>query len=288
MEIAESRIRYYKRDGKGTPIVLLHSINAAASSFEMRPVFEHLAALTQRPIYALEWLGFGLSDRPSVRYSPGLYQRVLRRFLSNYVKAAADVVALSLAGEYAATVANAYPTLVNRMVFISPTGLSRDPQESVLQRAVVGVASSVGTFEVFFARLTKKPALRSFFAERIFLSPDKVPQELVDYAYVTSHVRGAHHAPRRFVQGLLSMGEYAPRAYANLKTPTLFVIPESDDDMVQDFVRAPEIASGNAEHVRVATVRSGLLPQWEAPEEVFRMMDEFLGVEARVPVPVEG
>lgn len=278
LEIMEGRVRYYKRPGSGIPIVLLHSINAAASSYEMKPIFDHLASHTDRPIYAMDWLGFGISDRPNARYTPGLYQRQLRRFLSERVRSSADIIALSLASEYAATIAHAFPVLVKRLVFISPTGLGPTLQESLFQQAVIGVASSVGAFEVFFARLTQRASLRRFYAEHVFLNPDNVPADLVEYAYLTSHVRGAHHAPRRFIQGSLSMKEYAPRTYMHVHAPTLLIIPESDPEMVQDFARADEIAAANKEYIQIRKIHSGLLPQWEASQELFDVIDDFLDV----------
>src|SRR5512132_2211731 len=43
---------YVDRHATGRPLVLLHSINAAGSSYEMRPLFEHY--MHQRPVYALD------------------------------------------------------------------------------------------------------------------------------------------------------------------------------------------------------------------------------------------
>jgi pimeloyl-ACP methyl ester carboxylesterase len=279
----EGRARYYKRAGVGVPIVLLHSINAAASSFEMKPIFDHLKATTTRPIYALDWLGFGLSERPPARYSPGLYQRQLRRLLSEYVGETADVVALSLACEYAATVANAFPVLVNRLVFISPTGVGHPDHESIVQKVAVGLASSIGAFEVFFSRLSQRESLQRFYAEHVFRQPERIPAPLVDYARRTMQISGAHHAPRRFIQGQLSMHEYAPKAYEHLAVPTLFIIPETLSDAVQDFVRAPDIASANANYIRLGNLASGLLPQWEDPDQLFPLIDEFLKVKVEMP-----
>ncbi|MFP4228730.1 MAG: alpha/beta fold hydrolase, partial [Salinivenus sp.] len=54
-------IHYYVRPGTGPPIVLLHSFNAAASPYEMKPIADHFAETTDRPLYALDWLGFGRS-----------------------------------------------------------------------------------------------------------------------------------------------------------------------------------------------------------------------------------
>lgn len=284
MEIMEGRARYYHRPGTGVPIVLLHSVNAAASSFEMRPIFEHLARATDRPLYALDWLGFGRSDRPPVTYTPGLFQRQLRRFLSEHVGAAADLVALSLATEYAGTVANAFPVLVRSLVGIAPTALGADDEGSILQRTLVRAAAASGAFEFFFDRLTTPDTIRSFYARQIFPAGTPVPDALVDYAVTTAHARGATHAPRRFVEGTLFMRDYARRAYAGLRQPTLFVIPTGKADAVQDFERAEAVAARNP-RIRLVRIATGLLPQWEPSPDLAHILSTFLDAPAQTPAP---
>ena len=51
-----------------TPLVVVHSVNAAASAAEVRPVFERLRAT--RPVLALELPGFGMSQRGPLVYMP--------------------------------------------------------------------------------------------------------------------------------------------------------------------------------------------------------------------------
>ena len=47
------RLAYYAAGpAEGTPLLLVHSINAAASAYEVKPLFEHYAAI--RPVYAIE------------------------------------------------------------------------------------------------------------------------------------------------------------------------------------------------------------------------------------------
>ena len=58
---------YQGEVSEGTPLVLLHSINAAPSAMEIRPLFEHYR--DKRPVMAPDLPGFGLSDRPAVSYS---------------------------------------------------------------------------------------------------------------------------------------------------------------------------------------------------------------------------
>lgn len=276
MEMMEGRLRFYERPGVGTPVVFLHTFDAAGSSHELKPIFEHLAATTRRPLYAIDWLGFGLSDRPPVRYAPALYQRGLRRFLSEQVHQPADLVALSLSCEYAASVAHQFPYLVRKLVGISPTALSTDTSHSLLQRAAVDLASSLGAFEIFYYRLTTPDHLRRFYQRHIFQSGTAVPDALVQYAALTTRVRGAHHAPRYFVNGSLFLDEVARETYRQLPVPTLFIAPERSEGLIQQFDLLDDVLRANAGMLQAERLRSGLLPQWDAPEELFTHLDRFL------------
>jgi pimeloyl-ACP methyl ester carboxylesterase len=53
--------------GAQLPLLLIHSVNAAASAYEVRPLFDHYRG--RRPVYALDLPGFGQSDRSDRLYS---------------------------------------------------------------------------------------------------------------------------------------------------------------------------------------------------------------------------
>lgn len=275
-ELMEGRSNFYVRPGTGTPIILLHSLNAAASSFEMKPIFEHLAATTDRPLYVVDWLGFGRSARPPVDYRPALYHRQLRRFLSEQVREPADLVALSLGAEYAAKVAHEMPVLVHRLVLINPTGLTEPRGSFHFDRTFIKLASRTGAFELLFARLTRRASLRRFYEQQVFLHPDRVSDELVDYAYTTAHAKGAHHAVCRFVDGTLFPPSAAVPIYARLYRPTLLITPEDASSTIQGFERTAEVVAQNARDLHRRRLPSGLLPQWEDPELLFDAIDDFL------------
>ena len=286
LEIMEGITRFYYREGEGTPIVFLHSINAAGSSVEMKPLFEHFASTTGRPLYAIDWLGFGKSDRPPVMYAPGLYQRQLRRTLSECVGRPADVVAFSLASEYAATVANAFPFLFNRLVLIAPSGMGRSSEPAKFQRTLVSAAGKAGVFELMYSRLTSREALRAFYAKNVFSQESVVPDDLVDYSFLTAHIRGAHFAPRRFIQGALFMRDYATRGYRSLSTPTLVLLPERAGSPLQQFELADEIARANGS-VTVQRIPTGLIPQWEDPAATAALVEGYLATAGSVQEAAE-
>ena len=52
---------------RGRPLVLVHDLRPTSSSSEMRPLFECFR--WRRPTYAIDFPGYGLSDRSASSYS---------------------------------------------------------------------------------------------------------------------------------------------------------------------------------------------------------------------------
>ena len=118
---------YADTSAEGRPLVLVHSINAAASAFEMKPLFDHYRG--KRPVYALDLPGFGFSARDKRTYSPQLYANSIFDFLDQALDEPADVVTLSLGGELAARAALMYSNVVRSLSMISPPGFRFRPRE---------------------------------------------------------------------------------------------------------------------------------------------------------------
>ena len=53
-----------------TPLLLVHTVNAAAGAHEVRPLYEHYRQL--RPTYAIDLPGYGFSERSDRDYTPRL------------------------------------------------------------------------------------------------------------------------------------------------------------------------------------------------------------------------
>jgi len=270
------RLSYYEdRSGEGTPLVLLHSINAAPSAFEMKPIFDHYRG--KRPVFALDLPGFGFSERSERVYSPLLYQRAIIDFLEGVVGAPADVVALSLSSEFAALAAIYAPDSVRSIVMISPTGFQPPKTgrlaESARQRGAKNKVYSglaVGLWNrPFYDLVSSRPSIEHF----LNLSFEGlVPELLVDYAYQTSHQPGAQYAPTYFLSGKLFTPAVRTTIYKVVTQPVLVVY---DRDPYTNFEMLPVLLydSKNWRGVRVSPTKG--LPHWEQPEKTFSAMDQF-------------
>jgi pimeloyl-ACP methyl ester carboxylesterase len=255
------------------PLVLIHSVNAAPSAFEMKPLFEQYRA--NRRVYAPELPGFGHSDRSDRPYSPELYANAINAFLTTVVKEAADVVAFSLSSEFAARAALAAPERFKTLALLSPTGFSdrRLPSGNV-GKAVHSVVTLPGLGQGLYSLLTQRPSIRYFMQKSYVGEP---PEELIDYAYATSHQPGARHAPYRFLAGQLFTRDAVSDLYNKLELPVLVIY---DRDANISFERLPDVLATRPNWKAVRVQPTLGMPQWERPEDCFAALDAFWGAGA--------
>jgi pimeloyl-ACP methyl ester carboxylesterase len=264
------RIAYYAdEDGDGRPLLLVHSVNAAPSSFEVKPLFERCRGA--RPVYSIELPGFGQSERSDRVYSPPLYADAIGALLEQVIGAPADVLALSLSAEFAARAALAAPAAVASLVLISPTGFSaRTMPGPGTGRAVHRALTLPLWRQPLFDLVASKPSIRYYLGKSFTGAP---PQDLIDYAYATSHQPGARHAPLYFLSTQLFTRDALATLYARLTEVPVLAI--ADRDPYVTFERLPDFAAERP-NWRFETLAPHLgLPHWERPEATFELLEGF-------------
>jgi pimeloyl-ACP methyl ester carboxylesterase len=266
---------YQDRSGSGRPLVLIHSINAAASSYEMRPLFQHYRG--KRPVYALDLPGFGFSARPNIEFTPEIYVNAILTALEGISGDAADVVALSLGSEFAAEAARRRPALFNSLTLISPTGMAQRGNEESSQAAGGSgfdqIAYPLLSFRLwsrpFFDLLTTRRVI-AWYLQRNFIG--QIPDGMVNYSVSTSHQPGAEHAPLYFVAGKLFTPNAIENIYRHVKTPTLVLY---DQDPYSRFDRLPELLATNKAWQATRISPTLGLPHWEKTEETAQALEKF-------------
>jgi pimeloyl-ACP methyl ester carboxylesterase len=266
---------YVDRSAAGRPLVLIHSVNAAASAYEMGPLFRRYRG--QRPVYALDLPGYGQSNRLQRPYTPQLFADAVAEFIETQVGEPADVVGLSLGSEFVARAALARPDLFHSLVFISPSGLGsassgRASQQTEARGIADGLHSAL-SFPLWGRALFDLIATRrsiEFFLKKSFEGP--VTPGFVDYGYATAHQPGAEHVALRFIAGMLFTPDAATTLYEPLAVPTLVLY---DQDYFVGFDALPQVLAANPgwQAVRIAPTRG--LPHFEKLDETAAAMDAF-------------
>jgi len=236
-------------------LVLLHGVNAAASSHEFHPVFETLAE--EYHVIAPDLPGFGQTDRPPLLYSASLLTAFVRDFVADNATDA-TVVASSLTGAYAASAARELD--VRELILICPTDSSMG-NRNVWRRSLIR-APLLG--EAIHNLIVSKPSIRHFHADHGYYDMDNLTETVVDYEWKSGHQPGARFAPASFVSGFLDPEEDLADVLASLDVPVTLVWGEDAD--ITPLSAGRELAEA-ADARLVVFGDSLLLPHVEHPGE---------------------
>ncbi len=266
------RVAFYQHGPAGAPPVLLvHSVNAAASAAEMRPLFDVLG--TKFAVTALDLPGYGRSDREPISYDTGHMTAAVVAALES-VGRPCHIVALSLGAEFAAKAETLRPDLVASLTMISPTGFGTDdavpPQRlgDFIRTPVIGQA--------LYDALVSRPSL-NFYLAKSFVGD--IDPGLLSYSYLTSHQPNARFAPAAFLSGVLFTRHATEVIYSRVTAPTRVLF---DEDPYSSFAELAPFTSrtDNWGAVRIPGTRG--LPQFDALDRTVDAITDFIG-----DIPVE-
>jgi pimeloyl-ACP methyl ester carboxylesterase len=193
----------YQVLGQGEPIVLLHSFGPGHDSEEWRAVAEQLAH-THR-VYAVDLLGWGLSDRPAITYDGELYIEQLRDFLTDVVAEKSTLAAAGMAAAYAVQVAVDHPEKVAALALVAPAGVDTAGDEPDLKDALIyGLLRTpiIGTSALNI--YTSRPVLQHHLQRESDSAPERVDAALIEHHHSSSHQPGSHSALAAYLCGYLN------------------------------------------------------------------------------------
>ena len=270
-------VMYRAGRSEGTPLLLIHSINAAGNSYEVKPLFDHYAP--HRPVYSLDLPGYGFSDRQDRIYTPRLMTDAILAAVDEIRRRHGhfpiDVLALSLTCEFLGRAASEHPLSFRSLGFVSPTGfettLERQGQagETYGKPAVRDIVSFPLWGRGLFDLVASKASMR-FFLKKTWGSPD-IDQGLLEYDYLTAHQPDAEHVVFSFLSGFLFSRDILT-IYKSLSVP-VWMCHGVRGDFV-DYGRKSEIV-GHANWT-IQVFRTGALPQFEVLDQVTAAYDDFL------------
>ncbi len=216
----DGEISYAVR-GSGTPILLLHGIYASACGYEMRRLFAPFAMGYR--VYCPDLIGFGLSDRPAIEYTPAIFMQMIRDFVQDVIGRSCIVIASSLTAAYVTQLAFDHPGLFRRLVLVLPTGLEQlaDQTPSTAKTAGYALFKSPVIGEALFNGLVSKASLRYYLEKQSYYDPRAVTDEMIEYFYVAGHQKNARYAPAAFVGKQLDWP--VRHAFANLTQPVMVI-----------------------------------------------------------------
>jgi len=287
------RLSYYVQGPTNTqsataPLLLVHSVNAAGSAYEVKPLFEFYR--DRRMVYALELPGFGCSERTDREYTPRLMTDAIHVMVAEirrrHPNAAIDALAVSLSSEFLARAASETSDAFRTLALVSPTGFDGTaaylgPSGSTRGNPLIYRLVTVPLWRRSLFNLLVSGASIRFFLRKTWGSRH-IDEGLAHYDELTAHQDGACHAPYWFVAGFLFSRDIS-RVYQSLPMP-VFMAHGVRGDFTDYRLKSTVEAKSNW---TVEVFQTGALPHFEVLDAFTRHYDDFLesgrssGVECR-------
>lgn len=261
-----------------TPLLLLHSINASGSAYEVQPLYEHYRQ--RRPVYALDLPGFGFSDRSDRQYLPRLMTDAVHAMVAEIQRlqgdAPIDVIGVSLSSEYAARAAQEAPARFRSVALVSPTGFNRGAPFNGPPGSNRGIAWLRRFFfnprwsDGLYRWLTKRGVIRYFL--RKTWGSKQIDDGMLEYDVLTTRQPGAKFAPYWFVSAYLFSADIT-RVYQSLTMP-VWMVHGVRGDFIDYRHKSAYVGHSNW---TFDVMQTGALPYFECCDDFVALYDSFLG-----------
>lgn len=271
------RLSYYVA-GEGRPMLLIHSINAAGSAYEIRPIFEHFRHRNR--VYAPDLPGFGFSDRSRRDYDVALFTDSVRDMIDRIEKDTGgepiDALALSLSSEFLARAAADDASALRSLALVTPTGFRkgsdelREPEGSTREMRWLSAILEFPAWRKGLYGLLTRPRTIRYFLKRTWGSSN-YDEGLAEYDDETTDQPGAENAPYAFLSGRLFSKDIR-RIYEQLELPVWLAHGTKGD--FRDFRGAGW--TGERDNWQRTAFDTGALPHFEARDAFMSHYENFL------------
>ncbi|MCD8151147.1 MAG: alpha/beta hydrolase, partial [Clostridiales bacterium] len=172
----------YSVTGEGRPVLLIHNLDTCSSSVEWSEIIPVLSRTNT--VYAIDLLGCGLSERPSITYTSYMYTQLVNDFIQDIVKRPASVIATGKSAAFVLEACCINQDKFGDLILINPDSIKnfRKMPTSRTKTAVLLLKSRViGT--LIYNIMMRKNNIEKKFEEKYFYDDDNISEAYVDYYF---------------------------------------------------------------------------------------------------------
>jgi len=180
------KIRYTK-NGSGSPLLLIHDLTAGSCQYEYHKIIHELSK--SHEVYAIDLLGYGLSDKPNMTYTNYMYVELINDFIKTIIGRKTDIIASGDAVPIAVMSCHNDEKLINKMIFINPQSLYQSnviPSKQTKLLKFLFEIPIIGTF--IFNLLTTKEHFEKDFKEKYIYNQSSICEEDLDAYLEAAHL----------------------------------------------------------------------------------------------------
>ena len=263
---------FYTKQGKGTPLLLIHDLNPSSSSYEWEKIRKHLSK--KYTVYALDLLGCGRSDKPNMTYSNFLYVQLITDFIKTIIGSKTDIVATGESSSFTLMAFNMNPDHFNKIIIINPTDLSdlcKTPNKRKNALKFFIDLPIIGT--LVYNLVYSERNIHNMFYNEYFYKDYMVSTKTMDYYYEASHLGNS--------QGKYLLSSIKAN-YTNINVihalkkinNSIYLIASNEKEDTKEIIN--QYASCNPSLESSYIPGSKYLPQMEVPNKLLDTLNIYL------------
>ena len=262
---------FYTRQGKGSPLLLIHDLTTGSSSYEWNKLISKLAE--NHTVYTIDLLGCGRSDKPNLTYTNFLYVQLISDFIKNIIGHKTDVIVTGDSAPLVVTACSNDETLFNKVIMINPTSLyklNEIPSKRTKTLKLLIETPILGT--LLYNIYALKTNVENKFVEKYFFNPFKVTDAYINTYYEASNLGNAKYLFASLKGRYTNMNIL--HALKNINH-SLFIIGGSEEEDIKTTIDNYSYYNPSIESYIISKTKH--LPQLETPKDTLEQIEIFLG-----------
>ncbi len=178
---------YYTKSGNGKPLLLIHELHPASSSYEWKKMMMKLEK--NHTVYTIDLLGCGRSDKPNITYTNYLYVQLISDFIKDVIKEKTDVAATGTSSSFTVMACNMEKDLFKKVILINPEDLSSSKDVPTKGKNVAKFLLDlpiIGTF--LYNSTVHELKIHRLFNEKYYYKKQLVSAKVEDAYFESAHL----------------------------------------------------------------------------------------------------
>lgn len=178
---------YYTKSGSGKPLLLIHDLHPASSSYEWKKMMIKLEK--HHTVYTIDLLGCGRSDKPNITYTNYLYVQLISNFIKDVIGEKTDVVATGSSSSFTVMACNMEKDLFKKLILINPEELAvskRTPNKGKNVAKFLLDLPIIGTF--LYNTTVHELKIRRLFNEKYYYKKQLISTKVEDAYFESAHL----------------------------------------------------------------------------------------------------
>lgn len=263
---------FYTKSGKGSPVLLIHDLNPAASSQEWDKIYKSLSK--KHTVYTIDLIGCGRSEKPNLTYTNYLYVQLITDFIKNIIAEKTSIISTGASCSFSVMACHMDSQYFDKLILINPENLSDLVKTPSKQKNALKFLIDLPIIGTLIYNIIYSPkGIERLFTENYYYKYHLVSTKTMDTYYESAHLDN-------------SRGKYLLSSinanYTNINivhalekiNNSMYLICSKENDFSKNIIESysccnPSIESTYVDH-------SKYLPQMEAPERLLEHLELFL------------